>query len=563
MALRLRVVAPLALLLILSGTRMGAAGWTRTASAHFEIYTTGSAARAQDALVYFEQVRDFFDRFLSLPQTSRLPTRVVLFSNAAEFEPYRVSPTATAYYQPGRERDYIVLSDFNGDSDPVIVHEYTHLALERSGATYPAWLSEGLAEFFSTLAPARGKVLLGRAPIGRVAALSQHAMLPLERLLAVTHDSPEYLADHSGVFYAESWALTHMLIAGERHQPRVDRFLSLVARGTPATDALTSVFDTTIAELERELRRYVTRGFYRQLAVPGDLSTSALVSTSGGIETFDARLVLANLLAASRGRESQARAAFDALARERPSDAPVAASRGLFEALTLHDEEARTWLERALAAGTREPIALSELARIVEPTDATRASELLETAFTLAPHDPLIRIRRASNLVTRRKGEDALVEARRIDPVPTEFRFLYFQVIANAHALLAHFDEAAAAATRVLEYAQTDAERRFARDLIQNVRAPAGVTDMTHGRLSRMACDGPLPILEITTDAGLLRLAIDDPAKVVVPGGGAVDLDCGPQNRPLRIGYTRMNPPPGTEGRVRFIDFEGARRLSR
>jgi hypothetical protein len=555
--MRLRVVAAL-LLLTLSSASTRAAGWSRTASAHFEIYTTGSEKGARDALLYFEQVRGFFDRFLSLPPSTRLATRVILFSTAAEFAPYRVSATAAAYYQPARDRDYIVLSDFNGDSDPVIVHEYAHLAIERSGATYPPWLSEGLAEFFSTLEPARGRVLLGRAPLGRVAALAAHQMLPLDRLLAVTQDSPEYLADHSGVFYAESWAFTHMLIAGEGYQPHVDQFLARVAHGTPPIAALTSTFRTTIPELERELRRYVTRGYYRQLAVPGSLDAAAPPTASGPVDAFDARLVLANLLAVSRGRESQARAAFDALARERPNDAPLAVSRGMFEVLTGHDAAARTLLERALAAGTRDPRALGELARLVEDSDPNRASDLVNTALSIAPDDPLNRIRRAGNLVARHRGEDALAEAARIDPVPADLRFIYFQVIANAHALLGQFDEAVAAAKNVVLAAHSAGERRFADDLVEKVRRPADATDLGIGRLTHVTCDGSVVVLDIAAGASVLRLVIDDPAKVFVPGGGSVDLSCGPQDSPVRYGYAKGGAPPGITGRLRFLEIKGS-----
>jgi len=121
----------------LLGARIGAAGWTRTTSAHFDIYTTAGEKRAQDALIYLDRVRGFFDRFLSLPPSSRQPTRVIVFSNAAEFAPYRVSATSAAFYQPARERDYIVIGELGGNSDPVIVHEYAHPANDRSGLTHP------------------------------------------------------------------------------------------------------------------------------------------------------------------------------------------------------------------------------------------------------------------------------------------------------------------------------------------------------------------------------------------------------------------------------------------
>jgi len=63
-------------------------------------------------------------------------------------------------------------------------------------------------------------------------------------------------------------------------------------------------------------------------------------------------------------------------------------------------------------------------------------------------------------------------------------------------------------------------------------------------------------MLEIITDRGVLHLVIDDPSKVCVPGGGAINLECGPQSRLLRVGYIRDNPSSGSNGRVRFLDLK-------
>jgi len=533
-----------------------APSWTRASSPHFEVYTTGGERRAREALTYFEQVRGFFEMFLSLPPTTRRPTRVILFSNASEYAPYRISAAAAAYEQPGRDRDYIVMYDLNGDSEPIIVHEYAHLALERSGgASYPVWLSEGLAEFFSTMEPAKDRVVLGRAPLGRLRTIQSETLLSVSRLIGVGRDSPEYTSDHVGMFYAQSWALTHMLVAGERYQPKVDQFLALVARGTSVSESLTRVFRKSVAEIDTDLRQYLTRGYFRELAVPYAAKASTINAVVAPIDTFDAHLALADLLGAGRGREAAARTAFEALAAERPSDPTMAATRGLFELQTGHTDQAQVWLERAVTGGSREPMAYAELARLVEPSDVSKAAALLDIAATLAPDDILIRIRIASNLVTRHRADDAMAMLGRIPRVPTEQQFLYHQVVANAYALLGQFAEARAAAARVAEFAQTASERRFAETMLRQVSGPPDMTDVVLGRLRNMQCESAQPVLEVQTSAGMLRLIVDAPGRIVVPGGGAAELSCGPQDRALRVGYARANSPSGTQGRVRMLDF--------
>lgn len=39
------------------------------------------------------------------------------------------------------------MQSLDADSYPIVVHEYAHLIMWHAGATYPAWLNEGLAEF--------------------------------------------------------------------------------------------------------------------------------------------------------------------------------------------------------------------------------------------------------------------------------------------------------------------------------------------------------------------------------------------------------------------------------
>src|SRR5580765_3353970 len=83
--------------------------WTYSSSAHFEVYTTGGDARARDALLYFERAHAFFASYLQLSPTEARPTRLVIFSSDREYSPYRPNEFATAFYQPGPDRDYIVM----------------------------------------------------------------------------------------------------------------------------------------------------------------------------------------------------------------------------------------------------------------------------------------------------------------------------------------------------------------------------------------------------------------------------------------------------------------------
>jgi len=54
-------------------------------------------------------------------------------------------------------------------------------------------------------------------------------LLPLDQLFAVNRESPEYRTkEQSRLFYAESWALTHMLLTHDRYRSGAYRFLTIV-----------------------------------------------------------------------------------------------------------------------------------------------------------------------------------------------------------------------------------------------------------------------------------------------------------------------------------------------
>lgn len=529
--------------------------WTAASSAHFSIHTTSGEKRAREALTHFERVHAFFSAYLTLPPPTH-PVQLIVFSGEREYAPYRLNDFAIAYYQPAVDRDYVVMQSIDADSESTVIHEYTHLVLRDAGAKYPAWLAEGLAEFFSTLEQDGNKVRLGRVPLGRLVELRKESPMPVAKLLAITQDSPEYTSKAGASrFYAQSWALSHMVMAHERYRAGAQQFLRLVGDGTPAFAAFDAVYHRSIAEVDRDLRQYLERELFPFFAAdvpPPPPVTVAVQPTS----TFDAELVLANLLAAQRGSDTRARDAYRALTRQKPDHAGLTEAMAFFELRAGRRVDATSLFARAILIGTNNAMAYAEYARLIGRSEPDRASSMFARALELAPDSIEVRMRAAGNQVLLRNGQAALDLVAGIDRVPEPLRYEFYQVLANAHALLANFDEAAQAAALVAENAHTADERRFAAELMQITGGPADMTVVVRGRLTDINCAGDALVLSVTTDRGALALVLDDRSKVAVPGTlGRVDLDCGPQDRPLRVGYADANPPSGTQGRVRFLDF--------
>ena len=194
--------------------------WRVTRSEHFEIYAQSSDQRARAMLLWFEQLRAFFQQQSGQTAGSSPPVRVVVFASEREYQPYRLRSTADAYYVRAGSQDYIVM----GTDDParfgLAAHEYAHLVLRASAAQLPPWLKEGLAEFFATLHVTEHATQLGGVLPGRLRTLQARTWMPLAELMSVSEESQKRQnRDAADLFYAESWALTEMLMLSPKYAP--------------------------------------------------------------------------------------------------------------------------------------------------------------------------------------------------------------------------------------------------------------------------------------------------------------------------------------------------------
>ena len=232
--------------------------WIRIQSPNFELYSTASERSARETLEEFEQVRAFFLNTLPTKDQKPLSVRIVTFNSVKEYEPYRFNEFATAYYYPGAERDTIVMSHGGSENFPTAIHEYVHLVVQHAGVKPPPWLNEGLAEFYSTLRPLGGKIVVGDIIPGRLAALRADNWVPLSVILAADQNSPYYNEKNkAGSFYNEGWALTHMLSLSDEYRPKWKEFVAAVIKGRDAAEALSQIYGKPLAAIDQDLQYYI------------------------------------------------------------------------------------------------------------------------------------------------------------------------------------------------------------------------------------------------------------------------------------------------------------------
>ncbi|MSO20805.1 MAG: hypothetical protein EXQ56_10160 [Acidobacteria bacterium] len=348
--------------------------WRRLTTANFELLTTEGDRRARAALLHFEQVRSFFLKVGIKEPVSESKTLIVAFQSEKEFKPYRPTESAAAYYQRGYDRDYIVMQELSPDFLSGATHEYVHLLVQHSGMRLPAWLNEGLADFYSTMTPVGKKVKVGEIIPGRIYSFRESKMLDLPTLFTVDHDSPYYNErDRTQIFYAQSWALTHMLMLSETYRPKYGEWMSALVAGKSHEEAFQSAYGQTLATVEKSLNSYFRAATYNYALFDTQLEKSAEEPAIEIVSALESGLALASIMGAGP-KADEARELLVGLEKKFPDDHRIPAALG-YLALREHpnpDEAmAREQFAKAIAMNSPEVRLLVDYARLLE--NETRA----------------------------------------------------------------------------------------------------------------------------------------------------------------------------------------------
>jgi tetratricopeptide (TPR) repeat protein len=261
--------------------------WFEARTPYFQIFSCGSTQEVARLAMRLEQFRDAYSRLAGAQAVASPPIIVMAFPDQATMRPflplYEGKPAnLAAFFSRGSDQNLIVLplSSLEAGSLKVVFHEYTHLLLRHNQPYWPMWLTEGMAEIYSTFEVYGGShARIGQPIDSHVRFLEQAPLVPLSQLFAVTRESPEYNErQHQGVFYAESWLLTHYLMLGgsPAHKANFRQLTPLLRLGQSPEQAFTNALHTTLPAMENELRAYLARGRFGSL----ELTLSASVETA-------------------------------------------------------------------------------------------------------------------------------------------------------------------------------------------------------------------------------------------------------------------------------------------
>ncbi len=264
--------------------------WIQVRTENFTLFSNANERMTRAAGSNLEQLRAVLGTlFGGMKLTSPVPTYIFVFDHPKSFAPYSLiyegkTKELGGYFNPGPLANNVAIvgNQYSRDVSSIIYHEYLHYVLNTNQAELPLWLNEGLAELYSTFDVEDGLASIGY-PIGsHLRWLRNNPLIPMAELIAIDHDSPTYNEGHRrGVFYAQSWALTHMLVMGSNESPsRATVYADLLRQGIDDEDAFHRAMGGTYKEIEKELNHYVRgRKFsYSKLPVAELASNSSTVT---------------------------------------------------------------------------------------------------------------------------------------------------------------------------------------------------------------------------------------------------------------------------------------------
>lgn len=533
--------------------------WVEVRSPNFLVISNAGEKQARKTALQFEEIRQVFRQSLKVASGHPSPLITVIAAKDENTmkqllpEDYVKGHAHHAgYFVGGMNMYFAVVELGDGTEDyETFYHEYYHSLTVPYFPNLPLWVAEGLAEFYGHTQIDGKSVGMGQADSNLVAELQREPLIPLNILFKIDRSSPYYNENQkTSIFYAESWALTHYLMLGDRsaHRPAFVAYLNALDQGKSQEDAAAESFGD-LKKLQSNLSNYLRSAAFYYMRMP-----------------FTAQISDTDLKA------------------QPISDAEAEAYEGGFDAIRRRPSDAKRLLDEALAADPKLPqgyefTAISDY--ISGDHDAALAA--VSKAVDLDPDNSLTRYLRAE-LTTMANGfmaapaqvEEDLRQSIHLDPnfappygllavymsahdenLPEALSFAqkavsfepanatYQLALAQVLARMRKFDDARMAALRAQAWARHPQEKNEASQFLGYLReasqyqsgvvepanglaggpanavAAFGVTNDAQGTVANDTCSAGAMKFDLQTDSGVLHLRGTGGAFPVITNGEA------------------------------------------
>jgi len=459
--------------------------WIEVRSANFTFVSQASERLTERLAVELEELHSVLSRLSGGRLKDPVPTLIFVFDRSRDFQDYvylhEGEPVSASGFFLGREEINLIAIDASrrDQATGVVFHEFTHEVLSTRLPGLPLCLEEGLAEMYETFRVTDEGAEIGRPVDRHLAWLAGRPLTPLDTLLAVDHQSPLYTEDdRKGDFYAQCWALTHMLLLGDDDlAATTHEYLDRARRTGHPRELFRLMYGPDYSGLEERLSDYVRRRILRFARLPVQ---PAAIDPFVVRDLADAEVLerLGELLTLETPSHAAAREHLEAATRTDPT-----AGRA-WSCLALLAEDRARWADagtlhaRAVAARPDDPVVLFRSARfdLARGANSARAADRLERCTRLDPgYGPCwVRLAEAS-LALGRLGDDAVTIAAtgfRLQPDRPDAGAHLFEILVlsdrfdEAATLLDDLEERRPAEARSAQARLAEARLRRARELV-------------------------------------------------------------------------------------------------
>ncbi len=215
--------------------------WIEVQSPHFIVLSNAGEKEGRRVAAQFENMRALFHTvFPKARVDAGKPTIVFALRNEDSLKlflpAYGTNPNAkklAGLFLARTDMNFaLVRTDVattSANEFHTLYHEYTHSIVRMNFRGLPLWLDEGFAEFYGNTQFESHTASFGMADPNLIRALQREPLIPVANLVSADASSPLYNArEHSGIFYAESWAVVHyfMMSPDVRKDALLDKYLA-------------------------------------------------------------------------------------------------------------------------------------------------------------------------------------------------------------------------------------------------------------------------------------------------------------------------------------------------
>jgi Tfp pilus assembly protein PilF len=473
--------------------------WIEVRTQHFIVLTDAGEKQARRTAVQFERMHAVFHLLLPAASDDSDPPITVLAvkdrddMRALEPEEYLGNDKLdlSGFFLRAPDTNYILvrLDSEEEHGYATVYHEYTHYMLRKADGWLPLWLNEGLAQFYENTDIHDSNVQLGEPNAGELQYLNANSLLPLATLFAVDAHSPYYHEEQKGtIFYAESWALTHFLILGDRTQGthRIHDYAELLVHGEDPVTAASHAFGDLDA-LQTQLNAYVHQPSFSCFTMKAELSTKDSTFSVRQVPQTEIDAVRANILLHT-GRTQDAQSMLDTVLHDDPNNELAHEAVGYLRFQQGDFDGAKNWYSQAIVLNSHSFLAHYYYAVMTlhdgDDTHDDAVESSLETSIQLNPHFAPSYDALAMFFATRRRNLDQahILNLRAVELAPESlgYRIDAADVLAEQR----QFGEAAGILTAAKRLARTPQEVESLDRRIRRFEIEQATQDRVQARLT-------------------------------------------------------------------------------